>query len=341
MLALIALVAAAAHAQETSAKLKAGSDAPPLSIAKWVKGDAVTFEKGRIYVVEFWATWCAPCILGMPHMNELQEQYKDKVTFIGVTSEDPNGNTLEAVLAMVKDDVPAMAYAVAWDDAGKTNAAYMQAAGQGGIPCSFVVDGNGRIAYIGHPVALDFVLARLVAGTWDPAKDAAELGAALRKGGEIFGMDRAIALQQLPAFEKEHPEVAVAFETAKFHLLLLAGKPEASAVGMKLMEKGLKHRNPMLLNQVAWSIVDPESDVPSRDLDLAMKAAEKAVEFSKGDAAILDTLARVHYLKGDLNKAIEIQTKAVEKAEGQMLMPLQETLEQYRAEAASKPGDAK
>ena len=339
MFASIALVAVAASAQAEKATLKVGADAPPLAIAKWVKGDAVTLEKGKIYVVEFWATWCGPCIRGMPHLSELQEQYKGKVTFVGVTKEDPN-NALDAVEKMVQEKGPGMGYTVAWDDAGKTYAAYMDASGQRGIPRSFVVDGNGKIAYIGHPVTLDFVLSRVAAGTWNAEKGVAELGAAFKRGQELFDMDRTMTLQALPAFEKEHPDVAIAFESAKFQLFLLSRKTEAAtALGAKMMEKGVKYNSPNLLNEVAWTIVDPELDVPNRDLDLAMKAAEKAVELSKGDAAIIDTLARVYHWRGDLEKAIELQTKAVEKAQGgdpDNLISLQETLDQYKAETAAK-----
>ena len=91
----------------------------------------------------------------MPHLSDLQKKHADKgLTIIGVTAEDPR-NSLEQVEAMVADKGDTMAYTVAWDDARKTNDAYMKAAKQNGIPCAFIVDGNGKIAYIGHPMYLD------------------------------------------------------------------------------------------------------------------------------------------------------------------------------------------
>jgi tetratricopeptide (TPR) repeat protein len=124
-------------------------------------------------------------------------------------------------------------------------------------------------------------------------------------------------------------------------MLLLAGKQEeATTLGQTLFEQGVKFNDPSTLNLVSWLIVDPEMAIASRNLDLAMKSAEKAVELSRGEeGAILDTLARVYYWKGDLAKAIEIQTKAVEKAQGEHDVSLQETLDQYKAEAAGKKNE--
>jgi thiol-disulfide isomerase/thioredoxin len=330
-LCVIAFVALAAQAQETT--LKVGDAAPPLSIAKWVKGDPVAFEKGKIYVVEFWATSSLECIQIMPHLSELQDAYKDKVTFVGVTRGDER-NTLEAVEAMAKERGPGMGYSVAWDDAAKTYDAYMKATGENEIPWAFVVDGEGKIAYSGPPQSLDLVLAWLVAGKWDAAESPGRMMGLYARAREILQMDRAMAVPALSTFEKEHPEIVPMLEEAKFNLLLRAGKTaDASAIGARMVEKGIKFNSPEKLNLVAWTIVDPETKIESRDLDLAMKAAEKAVELTKGeDGAVLDTLARVHYWKGDITKAIEIQTKAVEKSAGnpEMLSQLQDALDAYK-----------
>src|SRR5690606_432472 len=70
-----------------------GNKAPKHAISEWVKCDPITkFEKGQVYVVEFWATWCGPCIAGMPHVSELQKEYGDKVKIIGVNIWDDPAN---------------------------------------------------------------------------------------------------------------------------------------------------------------------------------------------------------------------------------------------------------
>ena len=62
-----------------TASLKVGDPAPALKVTNWLQGDAVeTFELGKVYVVEFWATWCGAPIRYMPHLAELQARYKDR-----------------------------------------------------------------------------------------------------------------------------------------------------------------------------------------------------------------------------------------------------------------------
>src|SRR5947207_6844570 len=80
-LAVLARTTAAARADE----LSVGDPAPKLEVKEFVKGDPVkSLEKGKVYVVEFWATWCGPCRATIPHLTELQKKHKD-VTFIGVS----------------------------------------------------------------------------------------------------------------------------------------------------------------------------------------------------------------------------------------------------------------
>src|SRR4051812_31324782 len=66
--------------------LKPGDPAPPLRVSKWLKGGPIPkLEKGKVYVMEFWATWCGPCVAGMPHVTKLQKKYADRgVVVIGM-----------------------------------------------------------------------------------------------------------------------------------------------------------------------------------------------------------------------------------------------------------------
>ena len=333
--------AKSAPASETTKKapvLSAGDDAPALSVAEWVKGDAITgFEKGRVYVVEFWATWCGPCIASMPHLTELQKEFKDRgVTIIGVSSEDQRGNTLDAVKKMVASKGETMGYTVAWDDDGKTSAAFMKAAKQRSIPCSFVVDQKGKIAYIGHPMGLDAVLAGVVAGKWDYVEGPNQLRRIAQRQGEIMGMVKskpADALTKLNALVTEHPYLAKEMADTKYALMVESGDAEgAKAQGAAIVDKAIAAKNTAVLNEMAWNIVDPKASPKSRDVDLALRAAVEADRLTEGnDPAIIDTLARCYWIKGDKAKAVELQKKAISLAKGEMKTDLEETLEEYTA----------
>src|ERR1039457_5194390 len=73
---------------------KIGDVPPPLTLTKTIQGPPaaeLSWDKlkGKVVVLEFWATWCGPCVKAIPHLNDLAEQFKDKpVVFISVTSEN-------------------------------------------------------------------------------------------------------------------------------------------------------------------------------------------------------------------------------------------------------------
>ena len=324
-------------APEKKAPIDIGSAAPALQVEKWLKGSPVaSFEKGKSYVVEFWATWSGPCVASMPHLTALSRQYKD-ITFIGVTTKGPR-NDLPAVEAMVKQKGDGMDYAVAWDEGSRTRDAYMEAAAQKAIPCAFVVDGAGKIAFIGHPMFLDLPLERLAAGTWDARKGSDAIDAAEKALDRIFEVmpgDPKDALATIGAFEKEFPDYLELVALTKFEVLLAAGDEAAAyACASKLVDEAIEHKETDTLNDVAWRIVDPKAKWAKVDLDLAQRAAEKGVAFTgEKDEAVLDTLARVWFLKGNVAKAIEIETKAAAVATGKRKEDVEKTLAEYKAKA--------
>ena len=286
-----------------------GDPAPELSIDQWIKGDAVDLKKDgadHVYVVEFWATWCAPCRTSIPHLSELQAAYKGKkVTIIGISDE-----TAAKVNPFVENMGDKMDYTVAIDKEGATYERYMTAFGQRGIPHAFIVNQKGQLAWHGHPMdGLDAALKQIVEGTYDIAatKQAAERAAnAAKLLEDYFGV-------------------------------VTQGKntPAARKLGEDIIRDG--GNNPDLLNQFAWLILTSRA-VQDRDLDLALKAGKAAFDASEGkDVSIIDTYARALFDTGKHEEAIRLQEKAIALCkEPEMKASLEDTLDRYRLEAAKK-----
>ncbi len=158
--------------------LKIGDPPPKLQTGKWVQGDPVKeFQKGKAYIVEFWATWCPPCRASIPHLNEIYKKFKDKgLVVIGLDY----GESESHVAPFVKKMGNKMTYRVALDDLrsnknGEMAMTWMEAAGRKGIPSAFLINTNGIIAWIGHPMELtDKMIEQVLAGKFDMAKAAAE-----------------------------------------------------------------------------------------------------------------------------------------------------------------------
>ena len=74
-----------AKGREAHAALE-GKPMPKLDLTGWVNGEVTPQQmKGKIVVVDFYATWCGPCLAAIPHNNELLKKYKDKgVLLVGV-----------------------------------------------------------------------------------------------------------------------------------------------------------------------------------------------------------------------------------------------------------------
>ncbi len=127
---------------------KLGDPAWSIEGLKWIKGGPVEFKPGTVYVVEFWATWCPPCRTSIPHLTKVQQEYKDKdVVVIGISKEGK-----KKVEPFVKKMGDKMDYAVAINPSSKVYDGYMKAFKRKGIPSAFIVDGEGKIVWVGHPM---------------------------------------------------------------------------------------------------------------------------------------------------------------------------------------------
>ena len=116
-------------------------------MAHWVKGSPVDISDG-VHVVEFWATWCPPCRTSIPHLTQIQQQYKDRgVNIIGISNEE-----LGTVEPFVNRMGSKMDYTVAIDEGQSTSKGYMGKYGVNGIPHAFVVK-DGAVVWHGHPMA--------------------------------------------------------------------------------------------------------------------------------------------------------------------------------------------
>lgn len=281
----------------------------------------------------------------MPHLSKLAKEYEGKVTFLGLSDEDID--TVKDFLADESNVMEgktwgeAMAYAVATDPDKSVKESIFSAAGQRGIPASFIIS-EGKVQWIGHPMSIDATLEKVVSGDWDitqAKKEHADRIAVQKLMGDLRKkMAEAQASgnwdEVLSALDKgiEKYPTNDSLQMQKFNVLLLFAQrsEEAYTLGNEVVEK--VWGNAQVLNQIAWTVVD-DARVKQRDLGFAQRVAERANELTKSkDGAIMDTLARVHYEAGRLEKAVEWQRKAVKNATGTMADQLREVLEKYEAE---------
>ena len=337
-------------------KLTIGSKAPAMDVEHWVsdrdgKFEPVTdFEDGKVYIVEFWATWCGPCIASMPHLAEMQEEYADKgVQIISISDE-----SLKKVEKFLKKKVRGSedkkqtyaeltsAYCLTTDPDESVYKDYMRAAGQNGIPTAFIVGKDGHIEWIGHPMSMDKPLAKIVDDQWDREKYAtsfrkqAEFETVMqdlwemKEDGDFEG-----AIEEVDIFMKDLDKDSDIYERCSFirmSLVMEQGGDDAVAEFEKLTKEA---KNPQMINQFAWGVVEQAQggdDIPQELLKAACDAAKKGVELSKENKneeltpMILDTHANLLFLCDKLDEAIKVQKEAVELSDDQQLVDFLEKL---------------
>ena len=349
----LAMASGTMMAATAETTLKVGDRAPKLQTGKWVQGEPVKeFEKGTAYVVEFWATWCGPCRQSIPHLNETYNKFKEKgLVVIGQDCWEQNDDLVSPFVQKMGDK---MTYRVALDDKGGSKKGrmaetWMDAAGQGGIPTAFLVNKEGVIAWIGHPMGLrEEVLTQVLDGTYDLKKAAADYevqqaeadkrrAEMAKRNAPLMAINSAMqkkdwdtAMQKVAEAEKLIPkDESERLDMYRFNILL--GKQDYPAAYKIAAGLSDAHKdNAQLQNQIAWQILT-DTSIKDRDLALAEKMAMRAKDASESkDAAILDTLARARFMLGKKDDAISLEQKALDLASADEKEMYQSTLGAYK-----------
>lgn len=124
-----------------------GQQAPTFYVESWLT--PTPDPTGKVLVIDFWATWCVPCVAAIPHMNELAQHYGNQVVVVGVSSE-----AADACKSGMNAKNLRMNYAIACDRSGAMSGFY----GVKGIPACVVVTSDGIVRWQGAPNGLTSAL---------------------------------------------------------------------------------------------------------------------------------------------------------------------------------------
>jgi thiol-disulfide isomerase/thioredoxin len=358
--------------EEGPAPLAIGDDAPPIDVEHWVQDGGgrfkpvTEFEPGNVYIVEFWATWCGPCIASMPHISELQEKYADQRVQVVSISDEPL-ETVTQFLAKASQADPEKTYGditanycLTTDPDRSEHAAYMEAAGQNGIPTAFIVGKDSKIEWIGHPMGMDEVVEQIVADAWDREAYRKRLEmeqklesqlqeiAGLAYGGKA---DEAYAAFDALVAEIEDEDLKARVESARGQIdrmvfeVALEGDQERAVETLPRAVEGLGG-SPAAAGMLCSLVVrriDSGDEVSEALAAAAIEQLEAALENDPGmyEAPLRMLLAKLLKHTGDAARAVEVMQQAIESAPEEQKEELQRVLEDLEGAAESEEAAAK
>lgn len=343
---LLALLATASVQCVAAAQVAIGQPAPSLDGGKWIKGDPVrSFRAGKVYLVTVWHSPHGQRPEALSLVEKMAQGSGSDVVAVCVSADGKEGDEFEALLQ--RQDVPPNLRVVKDDpDDSDSPGPLVRRWVDGRIqsyPATFLVDKRGNVVFIGDVLEAQELLPKVLSGerTGESiAKELEEMAAEAQKlQADLAGRpqqravlgDNAGAAEALDAIIAKYPRHRSRLLFQKFYYLLRAQKfDEAYKVCDEVAEAA--RFDPETLNELSWFIAT-EDWITSRDLERAMTITERSNLLSGHcNGAFVDTLARVHFEQGNLEKAYRLQVRAVEVARrDDERSELTDTLEKYRA----------
>lgn len=305
----------------------------------WLQGEPLrAFEPGVVYVFEFWATWCGPCIQAMPHMESLHRHFEKRkdVRITGVNVMDRVAP--EKLMPFLKTRKLDITYPMAVDTGDRpVQTRWLKPLGIDGIPHTLVVK-DGAIIWRGHPTALNadlldgFSKSGYRAGGPKP-KTKADLRRELRPKvdaalGKAFRSDRAGAHKDLRVLVVETDDAGVSLPLLVEGMAILAraeADAEALALARLIIELYPDNRDAL---RAAGDFATASGELLERDLPFGLTCADRMLALDPNDRDALALKAEGLYRKGDRDAAIAIQTRLVETS------PLRLRIQKLRTENA-------
>ncbi|MGY4431099.1 thiol-disulfide isomerase/thioredoxin [Bradyrhizobium sp. F1.13.1] len=330
--------------------LRMESPAPPIRVESWVRGEPLTnFKLGTLYIVEFWATWCGGCVVEMPHLAQLQEKYDDSAVEVIAVAASERGSTAEEARtkldAWLTKNGSNLNFRIAFDYAGKMKKSWLAPSLSSTIPTSFVIDRDGHVAFIGHPMQLYDVFPKIVNGTWrtsDEAKAAdagriAEAEAEMREKARMQAfwgkLEPALKAQDSSTALSAKEGLAVMPDDINVHLVhpdlalhkihdMQTGLPVMRQLARDAIEKQSELWKVIAIRQLSNS-AEKNSDVPHSDRfaigkDLAEHIPALNSPDGRAGSKFLSyvAVAQYYYESGDSDRAVELIESMVKSLDG-------------------------
>lgn len=327
------LIAGAAFAQEpqpdspqpvVNIDVGSGVSLDAIKAATWLQGaPPESFEPGKVYIFETWATWCGPCVRAIPHMNNLHTKYHEKgLRIYGMNVFE---NDQEKVAAFVKKKADEMTYPVAYTGKGsRFDKEWMKAAGVGGIPHSFVVM-DGVIVLRGHPASLSEELIENLLKGGDEAKQAIaarlSMAGAQKSSAADVEFRNAVNNGDIPTMERliadKEKQVPKSLFLNQMKAELMIARKQWPRIDAILVDPPTSLEQHLMTNSIANRLAMGKPDTADMPKELRAKVSSlygrRITKKSRGNPLEWVTLSRLQFHAGETEAAQSSAQTALEQ----------------------------